>query len=197
MKNVVLALVLAAFVVVSVIFVRPKIQQVSETYTAAEQYLGKARHLQSLLEVNTQQLQQITSQWEKSQKEIREYTEAIERQQEHIQNLEAQIQHSEYEIPDIPQTIPEDLQDCLAELHRSRQTSEELIKVVYAQREQNTLKMELIGSQGVIIESQANIIERQSDYINEFETLIEQHRKRSNRNILIGVGLGIAVGLFI
>ena len=176
--------------------IRPRVQEVSGLYGQIERYVSHAERLQRLLEVNTRELNRIASEWQQAQEEIYRYTQVVSEQQAIIDSLKLEIRESEYEIPDIPDITPGDLEDCLQELQRSRQISEELIQVIEAQREQLAVRMATIQSQGIVIESQANIIERQSDYIDEFETLIEEHRKRSNRRILIGIAAGIAAVLF-
>ena len=197
MKNLTVVIVLAVVLLGGILLIRPKVQEVSSLYGQIERYVSQAERLQGLLEVNTKELNRITSEWDQAQKEIAAYNQTVSEQQAIIDSLKSEIRESEYEIPDIPETTPADIEDCLQELQRSRQTSTELIEVVETQREQAAVRMATIHSQGIVIESQAKIIERQSDYIDEFETLIEQHRRRSNRNILIGVAVGIAAGLFI
>jgi len=197
MKNLIVVIVLAVVVLGGILLIRPKVQEVSGLYGQIERYVSQAERLQGLLEVNTKELNRITSEWDQAQKEIEGYNQTVSEQQAIIDSLKFEIRESDYEIPDIPETTPEDIEDCLQELQRSRQTSTELIEVVEAQREQAAVRMATIQSQGIVIESQAKIIERQSDYIDEFETLIEEHRKKSNRRILLGIATGIAVGLFI
>ena len=196
MKKIIAITVLAVVLLGGVLLIRPKAQEVSGLYGQIERYVSHAERLQRLLEVNTRELNRIASEWQQAQEEIYRYTQVVSEQQAIIDSLKLEIRESEYEIPDIPDITPGDLEDCLQELQRSRQISEELIEVIEAQREQLAVRMATIQSQGIVIESQANIIERQSDYIDEFETLIEEHRKRSNRRILIGIAAGIAAGLF-
>ena len=201
MKNLIVVIVFAVVLIAGVLLVRPKVQEgareVKGLYSKVEWYVTQAERMWGLLEVTTEELDRVTEQRVKDKEIIKEHEAIIKEQEAEIDRLEAEKQEVEYDIPEIPDTTPDDLEECIQELQRSRETSSELIEVVQAQREQGALKMATIQSQGIIIESQAEIITRQSDYIDEFETLIEQHQKRSKRNILIGVAVGIAAGLFI
>lgn len=187
-----LTVVLILGAIVAVILIRPRVQEYSRTL---ESYTGKLNHyitlaeeLQGLLEVSTQDIKRIQQSWESSQKEIEALHKIIADQSAAIGEL------TQIEIPPASEVTPEDFEECLQELQRSRERADELVAIIYSQ---DAEKMAVISSQGIIIESQAEIIDRQADYIEEFSVLLEQYRKRANRRAALGIAIGVVVGLLL
>jgi len=198
MKKSIVVLIMVVVLIGGLVFIRGPAQRTIGTLRQIEQSLDMVERLQGILEVNTAELNRISVEWQKAQKEIEVLNSRIGDHVVHIQSLESKIDNlPTYEIPP-PSTIrPKDYEECITELNRSRLRADTLVMVIDTKRDKITLLRAVNTSQGLIIASQAEIIEKQSSYIENFEALLKEYNRRANRRILIGTAVGFIVALLI
>ncbi len=196
-SKVVTILVVIVFIA-GFVLVRKPVRTAIGTLHKVEHAINVAERLQGLLEVNTAELTRISKEWERSQKEIEQLNKEIQSYLTEISDLQDKVDALPvYEIPDDSTVEPEDYQECLHELERSRLRGDTLVMVIHTQRDEITLLRALNTSQGLVITSQAEIIDKQGSYISEFGTLLKEHNKKANRRILIGTAVGFLVALIL
>ncbi len=193
-------ILIAGVVLVVVIFfsLRNPVRRAVGVLAQAEYVIDLAERLQGLLEVNTAELNRVSREWRQSQKEIEKLNTEVRDNLLEIKALQQQLDAlPTYEIPEPSTVHPIDYEECLIELERSRLRGDTLVMIIDTHREEITLLRALNTSQGLIISSQAEIIDKQSSYIAEFEFLLKEHSRRVNRRIFIVSAVGLAIALIL
>ncbi len=102
----------------------------------------------------------------------------------------------DHEIPELSEVEPEDYEECLQELQRSRQAAEELVVIVEGQREHIRLLEAVNRENKLINESQHQVITLQAADNQKWRDAIDEIRKDANRTKFIGYVVG-ALGILV
>lgn len=202
---VVVLIIIAVAILITTFALRPSIQQHSEALSRVQYYTGQleryvalAEKLQNVLALNTEEFGKLKKEFKKEQEQNAVLRRVIQQQLREISDMMEQLEQFEEEIlPDISDVHPEDYEECLYELNRSRLTADTLLNIIYTQREEITLLRAVNTSQGLVIEQQATIIVNQTSYIENFEALLKEYNRRANRRIAVALGVGFIVALIL
>jgi hypothetical protein len=152
----------------------------------AEQVIRLSEMVGELMTVNQAELNRINKEWEKDRKRITHLEASNSALSTKVAYYAAQLEN----VPIPPVYHPEETEVC-ADL------VDAYVNITAIQNRNIERLKGITDNQVLIIANKDTIIDYQRTYIDEFETLMKQYKKKSTRNSIIGVGLGIAIGLIL
>ena len=160
--------------------------QVLPALATAEQVIRLSEMVGEIMTVNQAELNRINKEWEKDKARIRQLETSNNKLRAKVGEYLGAIET----VPTPPIYHPEETEIC-----------QELVNAyvdITATQKRNIERLTAItDNQALIIAGKDTIIDYQRTYIDEFETLMKQYKKKSTRNAIICVGLGIAIGLIL
>ena len=174
-------------------------QKVTTFVSSAKDVVGNISTTVELLkEYDPQVFKEILESHKELIKAKEELVSFIEEQNKTIQKLELVVQESNKKseeilanIPQLTDSIPETLEQALDQLEEAKFVVEEQDKVINEQRVEIQALRSINTNQGLIIEEQAQHIETQDDFINEF--MGEIHRVRRQMRVRDGIIGGLVL----
>ena len=160
--------------------------QVLPALATAEQVIRLSEMVGELMTVNQAELNRINKEWEKDRKRISQLEGANTALQVKVAQYASQLEN----VPIPPVYHPEETEVC-ADL------VDAYVNITAIQSRNIERLKGITDNQALIIAGKDTIIDYQRTYIDEFDTLMKQYKKKSTRNAIIGVGLGIAIGLIL
>jgi hypothetical protein len=197
----------AGLVLILMIFLISRSAPVQK-YTGALQKIDMVLTLmertQGLIGEQGQDLDRIMQAWESAEKEIASLNKVVSDQNGIILKLEQDlsIQQKKTEdlianIPPMSSIEPKDMEECLHELNSARLTANKWKEVSEYRLEEIAVIRAINARQGIIIQTQQEIIQTQSTHIAEFHEAQSAIIARANSTALVGVMTGTGAGLLI
>jgi hypothetical protein len=166
--------------------------------------LSMAERIQDLVGEQGRDLERAMKAWESAEKEIASLNRVIANQHGVILKLEKDVLSHQQKteiligsIPPVSSIEPQDMEECRQELDIVREIADKWKAVSEYRLEETVLIRTINDRQGIIIESQGAIIQKQSNHIAALHDSQEMIIARANSTALIGIFSGTGAGLFI
>ncbi len=199
MRNTIIGLVIVAIVGVGGYFVFSK--QIKPQITQFMRVIDIVERILPLMEANTDAVDSLFKYLDDREPFYNQLRDIIRVQGKQMEGIQKQLDGlPTYEIPDASTVHPEDYEECLIELERSRLRADTLVMVVHTQRDEISLLRALNASQGIVIHTQAELILERDTDIKNLRAAYNDVLQDANRKKWIGysVGLaGIVIGLLL
>ncbi len=194
MRNTIIGLVIVAIVGVGGYFAYIKLKPYA---VQAIRVVDIFEKVLPLMEANTGAIDSLFRYLDDQEPFYDEFKGFVEKQTKHNQSIDEKLDKlPEHEIPEINYVHPDTYEDCMDELDKSRETSEQLLEIINTQKEEIALLRSINTSQALMIERYHEALEKKDLDINLLRGAYEGILAKARRDKVIGYG-SIVLGVII